>query len=135
MAIGVDNINDVEFEIIWQDRPAGLWQRFLTMIHMNFTKYQITKDELIIQKGFFNRRTNSVELYLLKDPDIKESIYQRLLGIGTLSVKVDTHSGVEGKTRIFVLRNIRNCDAVRKLLRDNIERDVMERKITYFDHI
>ena len=135
MAIGVDNIEDVEFEVIWQDRPAGLWQRFLTMIHMNFTKYQITKDELIIQKGFFNRRTNSVELYLLKDPDIKESIYQRLLGIGTLSVKVDTHSGVEGKTRIFVLRNIRNCDAVRKLLRDNIERDVMERKITYFDHI
>ncbi len=135
MAIGVDNIKDVDYEIIWQDRPAGLWQRFLTLIHMNFTKYQITKDELIIQKGFFNRRTNSIELYLLKDPDVKESIYQRLLGIGTLSVKVDTRSGVEGKTRVFVLRNVRNCDAVRKLLRDNIERDVMERKITYFDHI
>lgn len=135
MAIGVDNIKDVEYEVIWEDRPAGLWQRFLTMIHLNFTKYQITKDELIIQKGFFNRRTNSIELYLLKDPDVKESIYQRLLKIGTLSVKVDTRSGVEGQTRIFVLRNVRNCEAVRKLLRDNIERDVMERKITYFDHI
>ncbi|MBR3523752.1 MAG: PH domain-containing protein [Bacilli bacterium] len=135
MAIGVDNINDVEYEVIWEDRPAGLWQRFLTLIHLNFTKYQITKDELIIQKGFFNRRTNSIELYLLKDPDVKESIYQRLLKIGTLSVKVDTRSGVEGQTRIFVLRNVRNCEAVRKLLRDNIERDVMERKITYFDHI
>ena len=135
MAIGVDDIKDVEFEVIWEDRPAGLWQRFLTIIHLNFTKYQITRDELIIQKGFFNRRTNSIELYLLKDPDVKESIYQRLLGIGTLSVKVDTHNGVQGPTRIFVLRNIRNCEAVRKLLRDNIERDVMERKITYFDHI
>ena len=135
MAIGVDDIKDVEFEVIWEDRPAGLWQRFLTTIHLNFTKYQITRDELIIQKGFFNRRTNSIELYLLKDPDVKESIYQRLLGIGTLSVKVDTRSGVQGPTRIFVLRNIRNCEAVRKLLRDNIERDVMERKITYFDHI
>ncbi len=135
MAIGVDNINDVEFEVIWEDRPAGLWQRFLTLIHMNFTRYQITKDELIIQRGFFNRRTNSIELYLLKDPDVKESIYQRLLGIGTLSVKVDTRSGVDGKTKVFVLRNVRNCEAVRKLLRDNIERDVMERKITYFDHV
>ena len=102
---------------------------------MNFTRYQITKDELIIQRGFFNRRTNSIELYLLKDPDVKESIYQRLLGIGTLSVKVDTRSGVDGKTKVFVLRNVRNCEAVRKLLRDNIERDVMERKITYFDHV
>ena len=135
MAIGVDSINDVEYEVIWEDRPAGLWQRFLTLIHLNFTKYQITKDELIIQKGFLNRRTNSIELYLLKDPDVKESLYQRLLKIGTLSVKVDTRSGVEGQTRIFVLRNVRNCEAVRKLLRDNIERDVMERKITYFDHI
>ena len=135
MAIGVDDIKDVEFEVIWEDRPAGLWQRFLTSIHMNFTRYQITKDELIIQKGFFNRRTNSIELYLLKDPDVKESIYQRILGIGTLSVKVDTRSGVEGHTRLFVLKNIRNCESVRKLLRDNIERDVMERKITYFDHI
>ena len=110
-------------------------QIFLSLIHLNFTKYQITKDELIIQKGFFNRKTNSVELYLLKDPDLTESLYQRLLKIGTLTVHVDTKSETEGKTKVMVLKNVRDCLTVRKLLRDNIERDVMERKITYFDHI
>lgn len=135
MAIGVNSINEVDYEVLWEDRPAGLWQRFLSMIHMNFTKYQITKDELIIQKGFFNRKTNSIELYLLKDPDLKESIYQRLIGVGTLTVNIETKTDVEGNRKKMVLKNVRNCKAVRKLLRDNIERDITERKITYFDHI
>ena len=89
MAIGVNSIEEVEFEVLWEDRPAGLWQRFLSLIHMNFTKYQVTKDELIIQKGFINRKTNSVELYLLKDPDVTESLYQRIIGVGTITVKVE----------------------------------------------
>ena len=135
MAMGVNSIEEVEFEVLWEDRPAGLWQRFLSLIHMNFTKYQITKDELIIQKGFLNRKTNSVELYLLKDPDVTESLYQRMLGIGTITVKVETKTDLEGNTKRFVLKNVRNSKAVRKLLRDNIERDITERKITYFDHI
>lgn len=135
MAVGVDNIDNVEFEVIWEGQPAGLFERFLSLIHLNFTKYQITKDELIIQKGFFNRKTNSVELYLLKDPDLTESLYQRLLKIGTLTVHVDTKSETEGRVKVMVLKNVRDCLTVRKLLRDNIERDVMERKITYFDHI
>ena len=135
MAIGVDNVDNIDFEVIWEGQPAGLFERFLSLIHLNFTKYQITKDELIIQKGFFNRKTNSVELYMLKDPDLTESLYQRMLKIGTLTVNVDTKSDVEGKTKVMVLKNVRDCLTVRKLLRDNIERDVMERKITYFDHI
>lgn len=135
MAIGVDKIEDVDFEVIWEDRPAGLFQRLLTKLHLNFTKYQITKDELIIQKGFFNRKTNSVELYLLKDPDTKESLYQRILNIGTIRVRIDAKTDSEGPIRMMVMKNVRNCEKVRKLLRDNIERDVMERKITYFDHV
>ena len=33
------------------------------------------------------------------------------------------------------IKNIKNGQKVRKLLRDAIEADVMERKITYFDKI
>ena len=128
-------IEDIDYEIRWEGQPAGLWQRFLTLIHMNFTYYQITKDELIIKKGFFNQKTNTIELYLLKDPDMTKSLYQRLLGIGTISVLIDTHSGSEKAGTKAILRNIKDCDKVRKLLRDSIEEDVMERKITYFDKV
>lgn len=128
-------LKDVDFEIIWEGKPAGLWQRFLTLIKMNFTTYQITKDELIIKTGFFNQKTNTIELYLLKDPDMTVSLYQRLLGIGTITVIIDSHSTSSRAGAKIVIKNIRDCDKVRKLLRDTIENDVMERKITYFDKV
>lgn len=128
------NIDEVEFEILWEDQPSGLWERFLTLIHLNFTKYQITKDELIISTGFLSRRSNTYELYTLKDPDMTESLIQRWLGIGTISLTVDSHGSDKIGSKVY-LRNLKNVAKVRKLLRDAIENDVMERKITYFDKV
>ena len=130
-----DTIKDVDFQIKWEGKPAGLWQRFLTLINLNFTTYQISKDELIIKTGFFKQKVNTVELYLLKDPDMTVSLYQRMLKIGTISVIVDGHSTSGRAGEKILIKNIKNCDKVRKLLRDSIEADVMERKITYFDKI
>lgn len=132
---GTKDLSKTDFEILWKGKPAGLWQRFLTVIKMNFTTYSITKDELLIQTGFFNRKTNTIELYTLKDPDLTESLYQRMLGIGTITVKIDTHSSEKDIQRRVQLKNIKNPAEVRKLLRDAIEADVMERKITYFDKV
>lgn len=129
------NIDEVEFEILWEDQPSGLWERFLTLIHLNFTKYQITKDELIISTGFLSRRSNTYELYTLKDPDMTESLIQRWLGIGTISLTVDCHGSSDKIDSKVYLRNLKNVAKVRKLLRDAIEDDVMERKITYFDKV
>ena len=127
--------NNVDYEIVWEGKPAGLFQRLLTKLHLNFTTYQITKDELIIQTGFIRRKTNTVELYLLKDPDLIETLYQRMLKIGTVVVKIDSHSSYERAGMVIILKNIENAKEVRKLLRDGIEADVMERKITYFDKV
>ena len=130
-----EKLDEIDFEILWEGVPNGLWERFLTLIHLNFTKYQITKDELIVTTGFFHKKTNSVELYMLKDPDTSESIYQRMLKIGTISVVIDTHGTAERQGTKIWLKNVENPAQVRKILRDAIEVDVMERKITYFDKI
>jgi conserved domain protein len=135
MFMAKEQLDDVNFEILWEGKPAGLWERFLDLIHMNFTSYQITKDELIITTGFFRRHSNTFELYTLKDPDLTETLIQRWLKVGTVSVTVDAH----GKTEIIgtkiYLKNLKEAAKVRKLLRDAIETDVMERKITYFDKV
>lgn len=135
MSMNEEQEKQKKFEILWTGKPAGLWQRFLTSINLNFTTYQITKDELIIQTGFFNRRTNTIELYMLKDPDMTESLYQRILGIGTITLNIDTHGSTEKFGSKIRLKNVKSPLEVRKLLRDAIEEDVMERKITYFDKI
>lgn len=132
------NLDNISFNILWEGKPCGLLQRFLTKIHLNFTTYQITKDELIVISGFFKRRLNSCELYLLKDPDLTDNLYQRFLDISTISVKVDTHVGPNSNSlprRIIKLKNIKDGSKVRKLLRDAIENDVTERQITYFDKV
>ena len=130
-----ETIKDIDFEIKWEGQPAGLWARLKSLLHINFTHYQITKDELIVRKGFLKQRTNTTELYLLKDPDLERSLYQRLIKVGTITVKIDSHSQEERAGEIIVLKNIKECEKVRKLLRDAIEADVMERNITYFDKV
>ena len=130
-----EQLDDVNFEILWEGKPAGLWERFLDLIHMNFTSYQITKDELIITTGFFRRHSNTFELYTLKDPDLTETLIQRWLKVGTVSVTVDAHGKTERIGTKIYLKNLKEAAKVRKLLRDAIEEDVMERKITYFDKV
>lgn len=133
----VKDFDKTEFDILWQGKPAGLLQRFLTKVGLNFTTYQITTDELIVIRGFFKRRLNSCELYLLKDPDLTDNIYQRWLNISTISVRVSSvnPNNNGGFYKIIKLKNIEEGDKVRKLLRDAIEDDVMERKITYLDRV
>ena len=135
MAKAQNKLEDIQFDIRWHGKPHSLLERLLTKIHLNFTDYEITKDELIIKTGFFKQVTNTTELYLLKDPDLTVNLYQRIIGVGTITALIDTHSGSSRAGQKIYLRNIQEAEKVRKLLRDSIEADVMERKITYFDKV
>lgn len=128
-------VDNPDFKIVWEGQPNGLFDRFLDLIHMNFTWYKISHDELLVTKGFFKRRTDTIELYLLKDPDLIEGLIQRMLHVGTITVKVDSHSSSQRAGSIITLKNIKNPQEVRKLLRDYIEADVMERGVNYFDKV
>ena len=66
---------------------------------------------------------------------MKETLWQRMFNVGTISVKVDSHSNSYQAGRIIEIKNIKQCSEVRKLLRDYIEADVVERGINYFDKV
>lgn len=128
-------VDEPEFNIVWEGQPSGFLGTILTTLHLNFTWYKISKDELIITKGFFSRHTDSIELYLLKDPDLKETLWQRLFHVGSVGVRIDDSSR-NSKAGMFIeLKNIKKPAEVRKLLRDYIEADVVERGINYFDKV
>lgn len=129
------NIDNVSFDVIWEDKPAGAFQQLLSLFNLNFTTYQITKNELIIIKGFLFRKLDSCELYMLRDPDLLQNIYQRALGISTVRVLVDSHGASNKAGKYLYIRNIRDGEKVRKLLRDVIQEDVKNRRISYFDKV
>lgn len=58
-----------------------------------------------------------------------------MLQVGTITVKVDSHSTSARAGSIITLKNIKKPQEVRKLLRDYIEADVMERGINYIDKV
>ena len=64
-----------------------------------------------------------------------QNLYQQWLNIGTITVRVDSTQNSEKRGSVLTLKNVKNADRIRKVLRDAIEDDVMERKITYFDKI
>ena len=64
-----------------------------------------------------------------------EKLIKRWLGVGTIIATVDSHGSNERMGNKVYLRNVNNVAKVRKLLRDAIEEDVSERKITYFDKV
>lgn len=126
---------DTKNEYAWEGQPSGFLGTILSTLHLNFTWYRISKDELIITKGFFSRHTDTVELYLLKDPDLKETLWQRVFNVGTVRVRIDDSSRSDHSGMFVELKNIKHSAEVRKLLRDYIEADVMERGINYFDKV
>lgn len=128
-------VDEPEFNIVWEGQPSGLLGTILTTLHLNFTWYKISKDELIITKGFFSRHTDTIELYLLKDPDLKETLWQRLFHVGSIGVRIDDSSRHTRAGMFIELKNIKKAAEVRKLLRDYIEADVVERGINYFDKV
>ena len=128
-------IESPEFSIVWEGQPSGLLGTILTTLHLNFTWYKISKDELIITRGFFSRHTDTIELYLLKDPDLKETLWQRMFHVGSIGVRIDDSNRSKVMPSFIELKNVKKPAEVRKLLRDYIEADVMERGINYFDKI
>ncbi len=108
----------LEEEIIWKDRKHWLWFPF------SFTKYQITKDRLYIQRGFFRTVYDETLLYRIVDVRLVRSLGQKICGTGTLELfaRVDTQKKIE-------LKNIRHCQAVNRLLSGLVEQIRDDKKV------
>lgn len=113
-------LNENNSQVIWEGESFGLIDRFLSFFHLNSSIYQITNDELIIKEGFFKRKTTTIRLCMLKEPNLIETLFQRLLNIGSIYLKVDTNLYPESIVKIIEIKNIKNPEILRKLLKDLI---------------
>ena len=65
---------------IWKDRKRILG------LPISFTKYKLTDDQLYIQTGLLNLRTESVKLFRVMDISLTQPLLQRLFHCGTLTL-------------------------------------------------
>ena len=66
--------------IIWKDR-----KRYLGL-PLSFTRYSLSEDRLFLSVGFLNIKDEEVLLYRVRDINTSRTLWQRLFGVGTVTV-------------------------------------------------
>ena len=103
--------------IIWKDR-----KRFLGM-PLSFTRYSLTEDRLFLSVGFLNIKDEEVLLYRVRDINTSRTLWQRLFGVGTVTVVSSDKT-----MPTFELKNIKDPMTVKELIHDQVEAMKIRRK-------
>ena len=105
-------------DTIWKDRKHILW------FPWTFTKYSISNDRLIIERGLLKTVVDETLLYRIVDITMEQSLAGKLFGTGTLriSAKVD-------KTPEIRLANIARPREIRTLLSELVEESRHRRNV------
>ena len=105
---------------IWQDR-----KRYLGM-PLSFTRYAMSEDRLFTSVGFLSIKDDEVLLYRVRDIDTKRTLWQRLFGVGTVTV-VSSDKTMPN----LVLKNIKNPVMVKELIHKQVEEMKIRRRVRF----
>lgn len=105
-------------EYIWRDR-----KRYFGM-PVSFTRYAMSEDRLFISEGFLSIKDDEVLLYRVRDIDTRRSLWQRLFGVGTVTV-VSSDKTMPA----MVLKNIKDPVQVKELIHGQVEEMKLKRRV------
>ncbi len=103
---------------IWHDR-----KRILGM-PLSFTRYALSEDRLFLKRGFLNVKHDEIVLYRVRDLRVTVSLWQRIFGVGTVTV-ISTDKSIPE----LVLKNIRQPNEVKELIHEHVEKMKIERRM------
>ena len=90
----------------------ALWR----WIDTHLTEYELTSQRLVFRSGVFNRKTEEIELYRVRDSSLDEPLLLRLFGTGNIVLYATDSSAAT-----FVLRAVKAAADVRQKLRAAVE--------------
>lgn len=103
---------------IWKDR-----KRILGM-PLSFTRYAMSKDRLFFSVGFLSVRDEEVLLYRIRDISIRRTLWQRMIGVGSINVV-----SADKSTPQLTLKNVKHPLDVKELLHANVEECKIRRRM------
>lgn len=107
-------------EIVWKDR-----KRIIFGLPWTFTVYKLTREKLLIETGFLNKKEEEIRLYRIMDLTLKRPLGQRLWGLGTVHCCTADKSTPE-----FEIKRIKDSRNVKEMLSDLIEQQREEKRIS-----
>ncbi|RYY80203.1 MAG: PH domain-containing protein [Moraxellaceae bacterium] len=133
--------------LLWQGKPSHLlkfktyffcllfcWLVFpilialWTAIKLKITRYELTNQRLKVYSGVFNRNIDELELYRVRDYNLKQPFFLRLFGYANLFI-----ISSDATTANIDLLAIKNGNQVREKLRSAVETRRVQRQIRTLD--
>ena len=105
---------------LWKDR-----KRYLGM-PLSFTRYMLSEDRLFISVGFLNIKDDEILLYRVRDIDTSRSLWQRIFGVGTVTVVSSDKT-----MPTLVLKNIKDPVFVKELIHKQVEEVKIQRRVRF----
>lgn len=119
--------------VLWEGKPAGISDRLkekAKLSVLNNTTYKITTQRLIIESGLIGKNVEEVELLRVKDLSVKQSIADKLLKIGTITVFSDDISNSK-----VLLEDIHEVQKVKDIIRKAVREEKAAHNISYRENL
>ncbi len=108
----------ITIEYLWKDK-----KRYFGM-PISFTRYALSEDRLFLSVGFLHIKDDEILLYRVRDIDTQRSLWQRLFGVGTVTV-VSSDKTMPN----LVLKNVKDPVFVKELLHKQVEEMKIKRRV------
>ena len=110
----------ITIKSLWKDR-----KRYFGL-PLSFTRYSLSEDRLFVSEGFLNIKDDEILLYRVRDIDTRRSLWQRLFGVGTVTV-VSSDKTMPN----LVLKNIKDPVFVKELIHKQVEEMKIRRRVRF----
>ena len=110
----------ITIEYLWKDK-----KRYFGM-PISFTRYRLSEDRLFLSVGFLNIRDEEILLYRIRDIATKRSLWQRMFGVGTVTV-VSSDKTMSTLT----LQNVKDPVMVKELIHKQVEEMKIQRRVRF----
>ena len=110
----------ITIEFLWKDR-----KRYFGL-PLSFTRYCLSEDRLFVSEGFLNIKDDEILLYRVRDIDTRRSLWQRLYGVGTITV-----ISSDKTMPALGLKNIKDPVFVKELIHRQVEEMKIRRRVRF----
>ena len=107
-------------ESLWKDR-----KRYFGL-PLSFTRYALSEDRLFLSVGFLNIKDDEVLLYRVRDIDTERTLWQRIFGVGTVTVVSSDKTMPH-----LVLKNVKDPVFVKELIHKQVEEAKIKRRVRF----
>ena len=109
--------------MLWRDK-----KRYLGL-PISFTTYSVSNDRLFRDTGIFNRKSEEVLLYRVRDISLSRSLGQMLFGVGTITIISSDKSA--NKLEIV---NVKSPKQVKELIHELVEEAKVRRGFRFGEY-